>query len=153
MEETEADIERNLNRITMDASFQSPMQKKDISIINDSGYYESENQVDKISDSKEHVDATSRSSTYSVEQVDPKSDTNSDPSSDPTVATHITNGYSKIINQPNPSLLQASHHRTGYCHEFPIDITRGSLAREFETSPDNYLEEDLHRHGAQQRAG
>ena len=44
----------------MDTSFQSPVQKKDISIINNSGYYESDDQVNKISDSKEQVDASSR---------------------------------------------------------------------------------------------
>ena len=38
MEETEVEFERNINKITMDTSFQSPVQKKDISTINDSGY-------------------------------------------------------------------------------------------------------------------
>ena len=54
----------------MDTSFQSPIQKKDISTINDSVYYESDDQVDRISDSKEQVD----------------------PSSNPRLDTHITNG-------------------------------------------------------------
>ena len=39
MEETEAEFEC-LNEITMDTSFQSPIQKKDISTINDSVYNE-----------------------------------------------------------------------------------------------------------------
>ena len=39
MEETEAELERNINEITMDTSFQYPVQKKDISKINDYGYY------------------------------------------------------------------------------------------------------------------
>ena len=38
MEETEAELERNINEITMDTSFRSPVQKKDISTINDSGF-------------------------------------------------------------------------------------------------------------------
>ena len=60
MEETEAELERNINEITMDTSFQSPVQNKDISTINDSGYNEPDYQVGKISDSKEQVDASSR---------------------------------------------------------------------------------------------
>ena len=87
MEETEAEIRRNINEITIDTSFQYPVQKKDISTINDSGYYKSYYQVDKISDSEEQVDASRSSSTVSVKQVDPKSD----PSTDPRVSTHITN--------------------------------------------------------------
>ena len=43
----------------MDTSFQYPAQKKDISTINDSGYNESNYQVDKISDSKEQFDTIS----------------------------------------------------------------------------------------------
>ena len=52
MEETEAEIERNINKITMDTSFQSPVRKKDVSTINDYIYNESKNQVDTISNSK-----------------------------------------------------------------------------------------------------
>ena len=81
----------------MDTSFQYPVQNKDISTINDSEYYESDDQVDKISDSEEHVDASSRSSTDSAKQVDPKSDPKSDPSSDPRVATHITKRIKKLL--------------------------------------------------------
>ena len=73
----------------MDTSFQSPVQKKDKSKINCSGYNESNNKVDKISDSNEQVDTSSRSITYSVKQVDP--------SSDPTVDTHITDRIKKLI--------------------------------------------------------
>ena len=58
MEEREAEFEY-LNEITMDNSFQSPIQKKYISTIKDSAYYESDNQVDTISDSKEQVDLES----------------------------------------------------------------------------------------------
>ena len=53
MEETEAQLERNINKITMDTSFQFPVQNKDISTINNSGYYKSNNQVDKTNNSEE----------------------------------------------------------------------------------------------------
>ena len=96
MEETEAELKRNINEITMDTSFQSPVQNKDVSTINSSGYYESYDQVYKISDYEEQVDASIRSSTDSAKQVNPKSD----PISDPRIATHITNGIQKLlINQ------------------------------------------------------
>ena len=51
MEETEAEFECH-NEIKMDTSYQSSIQKKDISTINVSAYYESDDQVDTISDSK-----------------------------------------------------------------------------------------------------
>ena len=51
-EETEGEIERNINEFTMNTSFQSPVQNKDISTINDFGYNDSDNQVGKISDPK-----------------------------------------------------------------------------------------------------
>ena len=54
-EETEAEHGRNINDITCDASFKSPPKKKDISTINDSVYYESDEQVDTISDSNKQV--------------------------------------------------------------------------------------------------
>ena len=73
----------------MDTSFKSPVQKKDISTINDSGYNEPDDQLGKISDTKEQVDASSRLSINSTEQVDP--------SSDPRVYTHITNGIQKWL--------------------------------------------------------
>ena len=58
LEETEAEFERNYNKIKCDASFQSPILKKDLSTIKDSAYYELEYQVDTISDSNKHVDAS-----------------------------------------------------------------------------------------------
>ena len=73
----------------MDTSFQSPVQKKDISTINDSGYNASNDQVDKISDSKEQVDTSIKSNTDSAKQVDP--------SSDARVDTHITDGIQKLL--------------------------------------------------------
>ena len=51
MEETEAEFERNINKIICNTSFQSPIQKKDVSTIEDYVYYESDDQVDTISDS------------------------------------------------------------------------------------------------------
>ena len=92
MEETESEFERNINKITIDTSFQSPIQKKDISTINDSRCNDSNNQVDKISDSKEQVDTSSRSRTESVGQVDPISD--------PRLDTHITDGIQKLSIRP-----------------------------------------------------
>ena len=62
----------------MDTSFQSPIQNKYISTINDSEYYESDDQVDTISDSKEQVN----------------------PSSNPRVDTHITDGIQKLSIRP-----------------------------------------------------
>ena len=59
LEETEAEFERNINKITCDTSFQSPIQKKDVSTINDSVYYELDEQVDTISDSNKQVDPSS----------------------------------------------------------------------------------------------
>ena len=65
MKEIEAELECR-NEITMDTSFQYPLQKKDISTIIDSGYNYPDDQLGKISDSKEHIDASSRLSTNSA---------------------------------------------------------------------------------------
>ena len=51
MEETEAEFEHNINKITCNTSFQSLKQKKYVSTINDSVYYDLDDQVDTISDS------------------------------------------------------------------------------------------------------
>ena len=59
MEETESEFERNINEITCDTSFQYPIQNKDVSTINNSLYYESDKQVDTISDSNKQVDPSS----------------------------------------------------------------------------------------------
>ena len=53
----------------MDTSFQSPIQKKYTPAINYSGYNESDDQVDKISDSEKHVDMSRRSRNDSAKQV------------------------------------------------------------------------------------
>ena len=62
----------------MDPSYQSHIQKKDISTINNSAYYESDDQLDTIS--------------YCKEQVDP--------SSDPRIDTHITDRIQKLSIRP-----------------------------------------------------
>ena len=76
----------------MDTSYQSPIQKKDIWTINNFAYYESDDQIDTISDSNKQVDTSSSSNTDSVEQIDP--------SSDPRVDTHITDGIQKLSIRP-----------------------------------------------------
>ena len=68
-EETEAEHKRNINDITCDESYQSFMNKKDVSKINDSVYYESDEHVDTIHDSNKQVD----------------------PRNNPIVETHIVN--------------------------------------------------------------
>ena len=52
IEETEAEFEHNYNKITCDTSYQSYILKKDVLTINDSVYYESDEHVDTISDSR-----------------------------------------------------------------------------------------------------
>ena len=48
---------RNINNISCDDVYTSPMKKKDASTINDSVYYESDEHADTISDSIKQVDA------------------------------------------------------------------------------------------------
>ena len=67
-------------------SFQSPIQKKDVSTINDSVYYESGEQVGTISNSNKQVDQ----------------------SSDPKEYTHIIDRISKLSVRPilfEPSVI------------------------------------------------
>ena len=78
MKETESEFERNINEITCNTSFQSPIQNKDVSTINNSVYYESEDQVDTISDSNKQVD----------------------PSRDPKEETHIIDIIRKLSVRP-----------------------------------------------------
>ena len=59
MEEMEASFEHNINEITCDTSFQSPIQKRYVLTINNSAYNESENKVDTISNSNKQVDTSS----------------------------------------------------------------------------------------------
>ena len=48
--------ERNINNISRDDLYKSLMKKKDVSTINDSVYYESDEHADTISDSSKPVD-------------------------------------------------------------------------------------------------
>ena len=57
IEETEAEFERNYNKITCDTSYQSPILNKNVLTINDSVYYDLDENVDTISDSRKQVDA------------------------------------------------------------------------------------------------
>ena len=73
-EETDAEHERNINEISCNNSFQYYMQNKDVTTINYSVYYESDEQVDTISDSNKQVD----------------------PRRDPMAETHIVNRVLKL---------------------------------------------------------
>ena len=66
--------ERNINNTTRDDLYQSPMKKKDVSTINNSVYYESDEHIDTISDSNKRVD----------------------PRSNPMAKTHIGNRIRKL---------------------------------------------------------
>ena len=72
--ETGVEHERNINDITCDDSYQSPMKKKDVSTINDSEYHELDEQVDTISDSNKQID----------------------PRNDPMAETHIVDRVRKL---------------------------------------------------------
>ena len=117
MEQQEEETERNINNITCEISFESPVttnvQKKDANWSLDRRLaagvlaemvkdfkgctIQSDEQVDKIIDSEEHVDAKNCLRNDSAEQVDAISDSEklvvdgSDPKSDPNVSTHTTN--------------------------------------------------------------
>ena len=60
MEETEAELESNYNKILCDNLYQAPILKKDVLTINNSLYYESGEHVDTISDSIKQVDASNQ---------------------------------------------------------------------------------------------
>ena len=55
--EMNVEHERNINKITYDDLYKSPIKKKDVSTINDSVYNESDEHVDTISDPTKQVDA------------------------------------------------------------------------------------------------
>ena len=55
-EEIYVEHERNINNITWDDLYQSPMKKKYVSTINDSVYNESDEHVETISDSSKQID-------------------------------------------------------------------------------------------------
>ena len=66
-----AEHKRNINEITCDTSFQSLIENKDVSTINDSVYYESDDQVDTISDSNKQVDPRSypKAETHIIDRI------------------------------------------------------------------------------------
>ena len=78
--EMNVEHERNINNITCDDLYQSPMKKKDVSKINDSIYNESEEHVDTISDSSKQVD----------------------PRNDPIKYTHIVDGVRTLSTGIGP---------------------------------------------------
>ena len=120
MDEEEEEMERNINNITCDTSFQSTVtksvQKKDASLSleirlaagilaemveNFKGCsIQSDEQVDEIVDSKEQFEARNWLRNDSTEQVDVLNDSKKlvvdeiDPKSDPIVATNTTNRIS-----------------------------------------------------------
>ena len=71
IEETGSEFERKINNITCYTSFQYPTQKKDVSIINDFVYYESEEQVDTIRDPNKQVDTSSdpKEETHIIDRI------------------------------------------------------------------------------------
>ena len=122
MDEDEEEMERNINNITCNTPFQSPVtknvQKKDAGwslerqldagvlaeiVENFKGCtIQSDEQIDTLIGSKEHVDARNWLRNDSAKQVDVINDPErlvvdgNDPKSDPSVATHTTNGISAI---------------------------------------------------------
>ena len=73
-EETYTEHERNINDITCDDLYQSPMKNKDVSTINDSVYYDSDEHVNTISDYRKQID----------------------PRNDPIADTHIVDRVSSL---------------------------------------------------------
>ena len=53
-----------VNNISCDDLYPSPVKNKDVSTINDSVYYESDEHADTISDSSKLVDASNKPITY-----------------------------------------------------------------------------------------
>ena len=58
--ELNGEHERNINNISCGDLYQSPMKNKDVSIINDSVYCESDEHVDTMNDLKKQVDASNK---------------------------------------------------------------------------------------------
>ena len=58
--ELNVEHERNINNISCDDLYQSPIKNKDVSTINDFVNNESDEHVDMISDSSKQVDASNR---------------------------------------------------------------------------------------------
>ena len=58
--EVDAEHERNINNITSDDVYTSPMKEEKVSPINDLVYYESGEHSDTMSDSSKQVDASKK---------------------------------------------------------------------------------------------
>ena len=56
--ELDLEHERNINNITSEDVYTSPMKKKETKTIDDSVYHESDDHVDTISDSSKQVEAS-----------------------------------------------------------------------------------------------
>ena len=63
--------ECNINNISCDNEYMSPMKKKDVSTINNSVYYQSDEHADTLSDSRKPVDASTEpiTDTHIVERI------------------------------------------------------------------------------------
>ena len=86
--------ERNINNISCDNEYTSPTKKKEVSKINNSVYYELDENVDTISDSRKTVDA----------------------SNDPITDTHIVEGINNLsvrIVSAEPAIIVVGIIRQG----------------------------------------
>ena len=109
-EETETEHERNTNKITCDTSFHSTIQKKYVSTINDSVYYELDEQVDTISDSNKQVD----------------------PRSDPKEENHIADRIRKLsVELFEPAVIGVIGHNlvTNVQENSRVELSLNSLSR------------------------
>ena len=61
--EVDAEHEHNINNITSEYVYTSPMKEEKVSIINDLVYYESDEHADTMSDSSKQVDASNKTIT------------------------------------------------------------------------------------------
>ena len=107
----EAEFERDINKITCDTSFKSPIKNKYASKIKDSVYYELYNQEDTISDATKKVD----------------------PSSDPKEYTHIIHRIRKLSVRPilfKPSIIGVIRQDlvTNVRENLPVDLSLKSLS-------------------------
>ena len=69
--EVDLEHERNINNITSEYVYTSPMKEEKVSTINDLAYYESDEHADTMSDSSKQVDASNKpiTDTHIVERV------------------------------------------------------------------------------------
>ena len=59
-DELDLEHERNINNITSEDIYMSPIKEEKVSTINDFAYYESNEHVDTMSDSSKQVDASNK---------------------------------------------------------------------------------------------